>query len=166
MSLLSDWIEKNGNNPDHEFAVRSYALNRDMYEREHAQAMAANEIVICQHCGYPEIPARSAEGKSFIENQCCFGCWYWLHYLGFANGTPVKSVIVKGTHYTNGGNQTNPQNKSWLGFGGAVWRFRKIGSDVVEETNNMWHQGTIPNWLKERGVVDTHEFLDKEGNVR
>lgn len=166
MSLLSDWIEKNRNNPDREFAVRNYTMNKEMYERDFEQALKDGAIVICQYCGYPEIPSLSMEGDSFIKNQCCFSCWYWLHNLGFANGTPRASVIVNGTHYRNGGNQDNPSNKSWLGFGGAVWRFRKIGSDVVEETNNMWHQGTIPQWLKDRGVVDTHEFLDQEGNVQ
>lgn len=161
MSLLSDWIEKNKDNPDHELAVRNYSMNKDLYERDHAKAVADGTLVICQHCGYPEMPERSCEGKSFVENQCCFSCWYWLHHIGFAKGTPAKSIIVKGVHYQDGGNKPHERN-SFLGFSGAKWRYRKIGETEIHVTNNMWHQSTIPNWLKERGVVDTHEFL-KEG---
>lgn len=158
MSKLTDWIEAHKNNPDDELAVRNYNLNKEMYEREYAEAVEAGRIVTCQHCGYPQDPDRSYDSKDFIKHQCCFHCWFWLHHLGLKDGPTKRSIIVKGVHYVDAGNK--PREKSqFLGYGGAKWQYRRIGETDWVETNNMWHQGTIP---KRFNIPDTHEFKPYE----
>lgn len=154
MSKLSDWIEANKDDPDNEHNVRNYTMNKEYYEREFAKAEAEGNVVICQYCGYPERPDSSMEGLAFIEHQCCFHCWFWLHHTGLKDGPTKRSIIVNGTHYVDAGNK--PKEKStFLGFGGSKFYYRKIGESEYVETNNMWHQGKIP---KRFNIPDTHEF--------
>ena len=158
MSKLSDWIEANKDDPDNEFHVRNYTMNKEYYEREFAKAEAEGKIVICQYCGYPERPDSSMEGPAFIEHQCCSPCWFWLHHIGLKDGPTKKSIIVKGVHYVDAGNK--PKERScFLGFGGSKREYRKIGEAEYVVTNNMWHQGTIP---KRFNIPDTHEFKPYE----
>lgn len=158
MSKLSEWIEAHRDNPDDELAVRNYTLNKEMYEREYAEALAAGRVVTCQHCGYPQNPDRSCDGKIFIKEQCCFNCWFWLHHVGLKNGPTARSIIVKGVHYVDGGNKPKERSQ-FLGYGGSKWIYRKISETEWVETNNMWHQGVIP---KRFNIADTHEFRPYE----
>lgn len=155
MSKLTDWIEAHKDNPDDELAVRNYNLNKEMYEREYAEAVEAGRIVTCQHCGYPQDPDRSCDGKDFVKHQCCFHCWFWLHHIGLKNGPTPRSIIVKGVHYVDAGNKPKEPQSAFLGYGASKFYYRKIGESEYVETNNMWHQGTIP---KRFNIPDTHEF--------
>ena len=158
MSKLSDWIEQHREQPEHEYAVRHYSMNTDLMEREFAKAEEAGEIVICQHCGYPENPSRSLEGKSFIKYQCCFHCWYWLHNLNLIKGPRSNAVIVDGVHRTDSG-MANKDSGKFLGHGGAMWYYRRIGESTIHATNNMWHQGDIPKSLN---IADNAVFCTRE----
>lgn len=157
MSRLSDWIDLNKDNDEHERAVRHYLMNTDMMERDFKVADEAGEIVICQHCGYPENPLRSLEGKSFIKHQCCFDCWYWLHNLGLISGPRSNAVIINGVHRTDSGESA--VDNRWLGYGGSKWYYRKLGETEIRATNNMWHQGEIPKRLN---IPDNAVFCSKE----
>ena len=158
MSKLSEWIEEHRDNPDDELAVLNYTLNKEMYEREFAEAEAKGIVVECTVCRYPENPERSLNGDEYTKHKLCFGCWFWLIHVGLKNGPTKRSIIVNGTHYVDGGNK--PKEKStFLGFGGSVWNYRKIGETEWTETNNMWHQGEIP---KRFNIPDTHEFKPYE----
>lgn len=158
MSKLSDWVEAHRDNPDDELAVRNYTLNKEMYEREFAEAEAKGIVVECTVCGYPENPERSLNGDEYTKHKLCFGCWFWMVHLGLKNGPTKRSIIVNGTHYVDAGNK--PREKSqFLGFGGSKWAYRKIGESEYVETNNMWHQGKIP---KRFNIPDTHEFRPYE----
>jgi hypothetical protein len=158
MSKLSDWIEANKDDPDCESTVRNYTMNKALYEREYAEAEAKGEVVVCQHCGYPEMPERSLEGASFKKYQCCFHCWFWLHNHGLVNGPKPGAVIVGGVHYRDGGNRSGESSR-FLGFGGSLQYYRRIGETEWTETNNLWHQGVIP---KKLNIADTHEFKPYE----
>jgi hypothetical protein len=159
MSKLTDWIEAHRDNPDDELAVRNYTLNAEMYEREFAEAEAKGIVVECSVCGYPENPESSLNGDEYIKHKVCFMCWFWLHHVGLKNGPTARSIIVKGVHYVDAGNKPNERHRSFLGFGGSKWWYRKIGETDYVETNNMWHQGTIP---KRFNIPDTHEFKPYE----
>lgn len=157
MSLLSEWVEKNRNNPDHHNAVRNYEMNVELMEKDLSDALADNSVVICQHCGYPETPKRWSDSVNYTKHQACFGCHYWLHHIGVR--TPKSNaVIIGGVHHQDGGWRPY-ENKSFLGFGGHVWYYKKIGEEEVRRTNNMWHQGTIPSWI---GVTDNCVLSTKE----
>lgn len=159
MSKLSDWIEAHKADPDCELAVRNYTMNKDMYEREFAEAESKDGVVICQHCGYPEMPERSMEGEKFKQHQCCFHCWFWLIHHGLLNGPKPGALIVEGIHYRDSGNQPKEPRSAFLGFGGSKWKYRKIGETEWTETNNMWQQGKVPKRLN---IADTHEFKPYE----
>lgn len=157
MSKLSEWIEEHKEDSEHERAVRMYNMNTELMEREFEKADAAGEIVVCQHCGYPENPNRSLEGKSFIKYQCCFDCWYWLHNLNLINGPKGSAVIIDGVHRTDSGSSSD--DSRWLGHGGSKWYYRKVGETKIRCTNNMWHQGDIPKRLN---IADNAVFCTKE----
>lgn len=154
MSKLTDWIEAHKDNPDDEMNVRDYMLNKDYYERKFAEAKA-EEIVICSVCEYPHIIGSSSADPDLVKHQCCFHCWFWLHHIGLKNGPTPRSIIVKGVHYVDAGNKPKEPRSAFLGYGGSKFYYRKIGESEYVETNNMWHQGTIP---KRFNIPDTHEF--------
>lgn len=162
MSKLSEWIESHKDQPEHERVVRQYNMNSDLMEREFAEADEKGEIVICQHCGYPENPSRSLEGKSFIKHQCCFDCWYWLHNLNLINQPRLNAVIVDGIHRTDSG--MSDDNAKWLGHGGSKFYYRKIGETQIRCTNNMWYQGKIPERLNvhDNAVMCTKQEFDAQ----
>lgn len=157
MSKLSEWINEHRSNAEHGRAVRMYDMNTEMMEREFEVAESAGEVVTCQHCGYPENPSGSLEGKSFIKHQCCFDCWYWMHNLGLINGPKRNAVIIGGVHRVDLGPSSD--DSRWLGHGGSKWYYRKVGETKIRCTNNMWHQGDIP---KRFGIADNAVFCTKE----
>lgn len=158
MSKLSDWIEANKDDPDNELNVRNYTMNKDYYEREYAEAVQAGNVVECSGCGYPQVIGHSGSDAEMVEHKVCFTCWFWLIHMGLKNGPRPNAIIVKGTHYVDGGNKPK-ERSAFLGFGGSKWNYRKIGETEWTETNNMWHQGEIPKRLN---IADTHEFKPYE----
>ena len=158
MSKLSEWVEAHRNNPDDELNVRNYDLNKDYYESEYAAAVKSGQIVECHVCGYPQQVGSHSNDPEMIEHKVCFTCWFWLIHLGLKNGPRKNAIIVDGTHYVDGGNKPK-ERSSFLGFGGSKFYYRKIGEADYVETNNMWHQGTIP---KRFNIPDTHEFKPYE----
>lgn len=155
MSKLSDWVAANGDDPDNELNVRNYVLNTEYYEREFAKAEAEGKVYECSQCGYPRVIDGRVDEEVMIEHKVCFTCWFWLHHLGLKNGPTPRSIIVKGTHYVDAGNKPKEARSAFLGYGGSNFYYRKIGESEYVETNNMWHQGTIP---KRFNIPDTHEF--------
>ena len=155
MSKLTDCIEAHKDNPDDELNVRNYTLNKEYYERDYAEAVEKGDVVECHICEYPQVIGTSSVDPEMIEHKVCFTCWFWLHHIGLKNGPTPRSIIVKGTHYVDGGNKPKEPRSAFLGYGGAKWAYRKIGESEYVETNNMWHQGTIP---KRFNIPDTHEF--------
>lgn len=159
MNKLTEWVEKNKDNPDCSDQVRDYNLNKDWYDRKFVKRQLNDEVVECTHCGYPQILGDSANDEAMEQHKVCFHCWFWLHHIGLKDGPTRRSIIVNGKHYIDGGNKPKEGNKSFLGFGGAEWIYRKVGETEWTETNNMWHQGTIPKRLN---IADTHEFKPYE----
>lgn len=158
MSKLSDWVEVSKDNPDDHGNVSHYLMNKDYYEREYTKAIEEGNVVECHVCGYPQIINGNSSDKDMIKHKVCFGCWFWLYHIGLKDGPTKQSIIVKGVHYEDGGNSPK-EKRSFLGFGGSKWKYRRIGETDYTETNNMWHQGTIPKRL---GIADTHEFKPYE----
>lgn len=59
----------------------------------------------------------------------------------------AETVRVNGKHYMDGGSTELTSSRN--GFGGSLFRV-KFHDGRYLETNNMWHQGTIPDHFKER----------------
>lgn len=158
MNKLSEWVEAHRSNPDDELNVRNYDLNKDYYEREYAAAVKSGNVVECHVCDYPQVIGSHSNDVDMVQHKVCFTCWFWLYHIGLKNGPTKRSIIVKGVHYVDAGNKPK-ESSSFLGFGGSKWNYRKIGEADYVETNNMWHQGTIP---KRFNIPDTHEFKPYE----
>lgn len=159
MSKLTDWIEAHKDNPDDKLAVRNYTMNKEYYEREYAEAVEKGNVVECHVCEYPQVIGTSYDDPEMVEHKVCFTCWFWLHRMGLKDGPTKKSIIVKGVHYVDAGNKPKEPRSAFLGYGGSKFYYRKIGELEYVETNNMWHQGTIP---KRFNIPDTHEFRPYE----
>jgi len=101
----------------------------------------------CTKCG----KTNDSEHYSGLRNKAmCFSCNFW---------TDIKErnpLIVNGDSYMDGGNQVGV-SRSLLGFSGRIFRYRKLGATEWKETNNMWHQGTVPEVFREE-MPDNAEF--------
>lgn len=111
---------------------------------------------MCRTCGkhvhtsfVPETKAR------LIEKNICFTCLYWEDRCEM--GKQKRSIVVGHVAYT--AHKTNPGDPgSCRGFGGSKFRFRRFGSEEIEECTNMWFQGPIPERYWER-LPDNAEFV-------
>ncbi len=68
--------------------------------------------------------------------------------------TRPGGLVIEGKHYRDSGTTDSPHR----GFAGHTFAIRELASGRVWITNNLWHQGTIPEDFK--GLFpDTHEFV-------
>lgn len=118
-------------------------------------------IVDCRECGqkrqcnyFPDVQER------LIRTSTCFSCDHWLAMVRFKDDP--ATVRVMGKHYMDGGNTSSPSRMN--GFGGSVFRV-KFHDGRCLETNNLWHQGTIPDHFKER-LPDNAIFVWDESTQR
>lgn len=93
---------------------------------------------------------RTHRWEELVEQCICFKCDFWKKKVGLS-----QSIVVDGKHYTDGGRSMDPP--SWKGFGGHRWKIRMF-SDQLIETDNLWHQGTIPPWFVDK-IPNNAEFI-------
>lgn len=151
-NILEQWVDDHKDDPDHESAVWSYSKNKALYDQR-IDAPGA-EISVCKYCSYPTVKGMSSIDDEMEKLQVCSLHHFWLHRQGYAKGVPRGAIIVNGRQYRDGGN-TFGETK-FNGFGGAIFKYRRLGEEEVKETNNMWSQGLLPRFLS---VEDTHEFV-------
>lgn len=90
----------------------------------------------------------------------CFSCDHWLRL----NDEYADSrIVMEGRdglrhHYLDGGRSS--QRASFLGFGGAEFKWRMIATGAECSTNNMWYQGEIPKRFYDRFPVNA-ERIDR-----
>jgi hypothetical protein len=117
--------------------------------------MNLNDKYICTICGkdskfntMPDCP----EGQIIIRDRVCFECAFWTNKI--ENPLPNRAII-EGKHYTV--NAGTAHKGPFLGFGGRRVKVRYFdGYDV--ESNNIWHQGEIPEHFKDR-LPNNAEFV-------
>ena len=108
---------------------------------------------ICRECGKEE---EWTHIQKLIDLKRCFRCDFWLEKVDRVND-PV-STRVNGKHYFVGKTPKPGTPRSFLGFGGAFWKIKYHDGRVIE-TNNLWHQGKIPERFRER-LPDNAIFLE------
>lgn len=108
--------------------------------------------VTCVECGKEQAPLyKESVKREMIRLSLCFECLCWTQWIGKEN-----AVVVKGVHYSI---EPTPLGDSY-GYGGA--RFSVVfNTGRVEETNNLWFQGTIPEWFRSR-IPDNASFVIRE----
>jgi hypothetical protein len=112
--------------------------------------------VICHKCGQQDkCSFMEPTGGRMKEHKLCFNCNFWIEIIEkyHSKGT---SIIVKGSHYVDGGHVQNPRDRNGLGFAGHMWTIKKDGKTFF--TNNLWHQGTIPEHFRDV-LKDNAEFV-------
>jgi hypothetical protein len=110
----------------------------------------------------------------------CFTCAYWVHmterdvYEGGAviveeeARQPVNAGDIEWVHYCYDPKQPmldrTKRNSYPVGHGGRLFTIEYTDGTVVE-TNNLWYQGPIPEWLHSRFQVNA-QFLENQNQIK
>lgn len=78
----------------------------------------------------------AAMEQSFINK-------YWTDLI---NKDLDNRLVINGVHYTHGGISKSPEK--WRGMSGKRFKIKMLDGTIVE-TNDLWHQGTIPEEFRE-----------------
>lgn len=130
---------------------------RGMCRSCYARTKPVELQVICGECGDYD----SADGNGVsADPPLCFGCNFWTRHMLTPDSTRLRKVRVGGRHYCF--DPSNPIKTSGpsvgRGFGGRRFKIEFADGEVVE-TNNLWHQGSIPELFKER-MPDNARFVE------
>lgn len=93
--------------------------------------------------------------KELFENKWCFDCHFWEEKVRWAATSEKLCLRIDGHHYVANG--IVPRGFG-MGFGGRLFKYKILATGEVGETNNLWHQGTIPDNFKER-LPDNAVFI-------
>lgn len=91
----------------------------------------------------------------------CFDCAFWLQYVVTDEdglGVVIADSAGIRDHYrlpATGELLVKDRREKFLGFGGRLMRIRYDTGHVVQ-TNNLWHQGTIPEKFYHLFPVNAH----------
>ena len=100
---------------------------------------------------------RTPTGQQMIDRQLCFHCNYWEGVANElrANANP-RRLVINHRIYTDAG--YSKDTRAHLGFGGREFSYRRVGSDEVILTNNLWSGSVLPPeyWAE---FPDTAEFV-------
>lgn len=101
----------------------------------------------CQQCGTPEAAYYIEETRiRLIHHQLCFNCDFWVQRF-FRHITDPDSMIVEGQAYV--AYPFNTSSRSTMrGYGGRVFTFKRLSDGSTFESNDVWHQGVIPEWIR------------------
>ena len=97
-------------------------------------------------------------GQQMIDRQLCFHCNYWEEMANeLRTATDPRRLIINHRIYLDAGYSKDA--RTFLGFGGREFRYRRVGSDEVILTNNLWSGATLPPeyWAE---FPDTAEFVN------
>lgn len=113
----------------------------------------------CVECG-GEIKLHFPEelNDKLTVNKVCFNCNFWHEFV--EKKDHPKFARIKGQHWcANDKNSGSP----WNGMGGRTFII-KWNDGRIKETNDLWHQGTIPVHFLER-LPDNAEFIEEPAPI-
>lgn len=88
------------------------------------------------------------------DDGICFKCDFWKsHWLRDLERSDW--VVIKGHHYVIGSENDPPKAR---GFGGSKFIIEFFDGRKVE-TTNLWHQGEITPWWREK-MPDNAKFVE------
>jgi len=90
----------------------------------------------CSKCGKPLDP--NFQGLEPL----CSTCLFWTSLASRYN---YDAIIINGEHYSLGGNDQDPYFMQ--GHGGRKFTVRFFDGRVIT-TNNLWHQGSVPEHFR------------------
>lgn len=93
--------------------------------------------------------------ESLLQDEINWMKEFWKPKIALAMSDDPKAVRINGVHYFVGDKNNAP--RSFKGYGGAKWKIKFHDGREVE-TDNLWHNGTIPPALREF-MPDNAEFV-------
>ena len=131
---------------------RGWATEEELRREEH--------VITCHACGQ-EAGTNYTSGEHLRKTRVCFNCDFWLEKVRWQEQPDGEHqpVRVDGKHYCYDPRRPFTSGDSrYNGFGGHRWtiRFTDDGRQIV--TNDLWHQGTIPEHFRAR-LPDNVVFL-------
>lgn len=110
----------------------------------------------CTICGKTDDPESYMKGniRSIMEaKEVCFNCGFWEEKIAIHDD---RTFIIKGERY-----HAQPDTSDiykFKGFGGRKFKIRRIDTGEIIETQNLWYQGVIPPYFRDR-MPDNAEFV-------
>lgn len=112
------------------------------------------KVVVCHICGKTEDLSQWINANEMHERQMCFECNFWQNNLE-ADKTR-KWAVINGGHYV----LESHTDGYFKGFGGQKFIIRFFDGHI-EECDNLWHQGEIPEGYWREQFPDNAEFIPK-----
>lgn len=109
----------------------------------------------CRICGKRE-EDNYFGNRRMVDEKLCFACNFWDGYVHVKDNP--NHAVIEGCHYVVC--DSDSSNPRWNGFGGQVFKI-KWSDGREKETNNLWAQGSIPEYFQ-RELVDNAQFVRKE----
>lgn len=113
--------------------------------------------VICHICGKEEDTSHWCDGNQMQERQMCFTCNFWQNNLE-ADKTR-KWAVINGEHYVLEPHTDN----GFQGFDGRLFTI-KFFDGHIEQCDNLWFQGKIPEGYWRKQFPDNAEFITNNKN--
>jgi hypothetical protein len=84
-----------------------------------------------------------------LTDKVCFQCGFWFEKIDLDNG-PWKDTFVIANHYHyHIGDEVPKGARGFIGSGGYRYTIEFFDGRVVE-SNNLWHQGEVPEIFWEK----------------
>lgn len=124
--------------------------------------MSTLETIHCQICGADEALHWDPQTEAQLRaHQMCFRCNFWREKVEWRAANNPKAAVIHGRHFMVEPAVKTELHKRELGYGGQPFTIR-FHDGRVERTNNLWHQGTIPNGYWRDRLPDNAEFVREE----
>lgn len=96
-----------------------------------------------------------------VTFELCFKCNFWRKLIDSKD--EPNHFVIDGHHYIALPRQDSRSSRL-LGYSGREFVIRRLDSDELIDTNNLWHQGEIPERFRNQ-LPDTAEFISAPAPV-
>jgi hypothetical protein len=131
----------------------------------------------CKECGREEEPSQYTTGEHLKRLAECFHCNLWLDKIRRQGEGGKQSVIVDqdwncyGIGKEPGEQELNAEHRSFLDYGGRLFRFRSMidgwwgEKGELFQSHNVWFGGVVPERFRDR-LPQTHVLVPNPPPVR
>lgn len=120
----------------------------------------ANTHYTCSECGHHPVKTHFCEPtrSRMITKQVCFTCDFWLNIIDNQDLTTENRFVIGNHHYVVLPNALHPMASK--GFGGRRFEIKTDDGRTII-TNNLWHQGEVPERFRDR-LPNNAVFVKKQ----
>lgn len=110
------------------------------------------DYFLCKICGKADAEKNWIGG---LTNGLCFNCSFWSGTVKAYNAG--ERIVIDGRMYFIG-----PEDKPILfkhrGYGGNKFYIKKLSTEEIITTTNLWHNGKVPEIFRDQ-LMDNAEFV-------